>query len=136
VALVRVPFYFINLLPTSLLYISVLLRNDQGLRFSLLETLCQKVGLFQCRSALLLVSQDSGPSLRTRPCCFNFPRFFCLKSVLLLVFQHSMAVTKGISKLPGSDFLDSVIYRPRTIKASGPVLRGVEPVKCTFRHDP
>jgi hypothetical protein len=26
VALVRVPFYFINLLPTSLLYISILLR--------------------------------------------------------------------------------------------------------------
>jgi hypothetical protein len=47
---------------------------------------------------------------------------------VLLDCQHSMAVTKGFSKLPGSDFLDSVMYRPRTIKASGPVLRGVEPV--------
>ena len=27
-ALVRVPFYFINLLPTSLLYISILLTDD------------------------------------------------------------------------------------------------------------
>jgi hypothetical protein len=29
VALIRVPFYFINLLPTSLLYISILLENRQ-----------------------------------------------------------------------------------------------------------
>ena len=29
-ALVRVPFYFINLLPTSLLYISILLTAAQG----------------------------------------------------------------------------------------------------------
>jgi hypothetical protein len=30
VALVRVPFYFINLLPTSLLYISILLARERG----------------------------------------------------------------------------------------------------------
>jgi len=30
VALVRVPFYFINLLPTSLLYISILLSATRG----------------------------------------------------------------------------------------------------------
>ena len=32
VALVRVPFYFINLLPTSLLYISILLTTSPGRR--------------------------------------------------------------------------------------------------------